>query len=137
MEIQGSSVSFRYITGFRWMISCGTQKASQGGLVKSVSHRKGLVLRASISYSIPVTPELPNGEAKDMAEISNHCSERYDQRFETPMGRLIKGYGSLSGGMLDKAGIWICRDNPVQKGSNGNSVYVHCWGRGRPNGHCR
>ena len=38
---------------------------------------------------------------------------------------------------FDKAGIRICRYNPVQKGSDGKSVYVHCWGRGRPNGHCR
>jgi hypothetical protein len=80
--------------------------------------------------AIPVTPELPNGEANGMVEIFDHW-------FKTPMGRLIKGYESLSGGTLDKAGIRICRDNPVQKGSNGKSVYVHCWGRGRPNGHRR
>ena len=56
------------------------------------SHRKGLVLRASISYLIPVTPELPAGEANSMVEIFDHWPEKYDQWFEKPMGRLIKGY---------------------------------------------
>ena len=58
------------------------------------SHRKGLELRASISYLIPVTPELPAGEANSMVEIFDHWPEKYDLWFETPMGRLIKGYES-------------------------------------------